>query len=435
MVIVNQPCAFPVTLIDGIEIGVELVRFPRARTICIIQIMIADGGDEGDRRTGLFIEDIAVLEESLYAPSVEVYMVRIDNRVRPLTTSSTIVQTAHESLKGIVAMLEEPTVSEVSVLHFRHIEERVFVLIHSMKTTTVMGKNSRVQRLMVAMLIVAMMLFLIVFLERNLPTSHDIRFRHGLTIDHEVDRERVLRLGFEQLHIDLTRGSLVAVDDRRGTFADLDRTHPRTRDIFQTEILRQTSYGRGVLLNELHVRTAQTEQTDLFSSRSRIGISNIHRGVGLKGFAEVTTSCTAEFFCTDGLCIECRRTALEDSHFPFGNGHLVQDRFVNKDDGEGLTVENGDGIVMTTDERCHKAVRGFSRHEGEGAVQVRSNTYTGSRPIDIRTHQRLAVFIQHDTRYLCLQTGIRSYPNDYQEYYKSSHTIYSKNGCKITAFQ
>jgi hypothetical protein len=81
MVIVNQPCAFPVTLIDGIEIGVELVRFPRARTICIIQIMIADGGDEGDRRTGLFIEDIAVLEESLYAPSVEVYMVRIDDRV------------------------------------------------------------------------------------------------------------------------------------------------------------------------------------------------------------------------------------------------------------------------------------------------------------------------------------------------------------------
>ena len=235
---------------------------------------------------------------------------------------------------------------------------------------------------MVAMLIVMMMLFFVVILERDLPSSHDIRFRHGLTIDHEVNRERVLRLGFEQLHIDLTRGSLVAVDDRRGTFADLDRTHPRSGYILKSEILRQTSYGRGVLLNELHVRTAQTEQTDLFSSRSGIGISDIHRGVGLKGFAEVTTSCTAEFLCADRLRIECRRAALENSHFPFGNGHLVQDRLVNEDDGEGLTVENGDGIVMTTHERCHKAVRGFSRHDLVG-MRVKAPSKSAATPIPV----------------------------------------------------
>ena len=101
---------------------------------------------------------------------------------------------------------------------------------------------------MFAFFVMVMLVFLF-FLQRDLPSAHDIGFRHQLGVEHQVHRQRVLRLRFKQFHIDLTGSGFVPVDDRRSAFAYLNTAHPRTGNILQPEVLRQSAYGRRVLLD------------------------------------------------------------------------------------------------------------------------------------------------------------------------------------------
>ena len=104
------------------------------------------------------------------------------------------------------------------------------ITIHSHKTTAIVRQNASIE-----------MLF-------KLPSSHDIRFGHGFAIHHQVEAERILDVGFKQLHIDLTGRGLIAVNHRGSTFANLNTTHPRTRYILQSEILRQSTHTGCILL-------------------------------------------------------------------------------------------------------------------------------------------------------------------------------------------
>ena len=117
-------------------------------------------------------------------------MVRISDGIGHLSTSAAVIKPAHKGLKRIFAMLEEPSVSEVRILCKGHIHERIVVLIHRHEILAIMRHQTGVQRLMMAMLsllvMVLMFLFLIV-LERNLPSSHDISFRHQFGIEHQIE--------------------------------------------------------------------------------------------------------------------------------------------------------------------------------------------------------------------------------------------------------
>ena len=92
------------------------------------------------------------------------------------------------------------------------------------------------------------MVCVFLFFEGNLPPAFDIRLCHQFGIDHEVERQRVLRLRFEQFDVDLSGDSFVTVDDGGGSFADLYGTHPRSGDILQTKGLCEASDSRCVLL-------------------------------------------------------------------------------------------------------------------------------------------------------------------------------------------
>ena len=168
-----------------------------------------------------------------------------------------------------------------------------------------------------------MMLVLFVLFERDLPTAHEVRFCHQFGVEHEVERERVLQLGFEQFDVDLPGGGFVAVHDGRGAFAHLDGLHPRSGDIFESEVLRESAYGRGVLLDELNVGAAETEQSNLLGSGSGIGVGHIDRGIGLKRFGEVTACGTTELFGVEFLRVEGFGTTLDLAFLTLHNGHFL----------------------------------------------------------------------------------------------------------------
>ena len=165
-----------------------------------------------------------------------------------------------------------------------------------------------------------------VMMAEDLPTAHDIRFHHEFAIDHKIDRERILQLWAQEFDIDLTGSGFIAVDDGGCTFAHLDGAHPRTGYILETKGLRQTAYGGCVLLEELDVGAAETEQTDLLGAGSSIGIRHIDRSVGLEGFGEVTARRTTEFFGIDLLRVE-------------GFGSALYLAFLTLDDGDFLDLE------------------------------------------------------------------------------------------------
>ena len=305
MVVIHLSTSLKIELAEGVQVGVELVRFPCLDAVQIVEIMVADGGYDRHGRTAFFIEDIAVFEKSLYAPGVEVDVIRIDNRVRQLSAPSSVVQTAYEGLESIVIVLVEPAVGEVSILHFGHVHKGVVVTVHAYKTSPVVRQDAGIE---------------VVF---ELPTAHDIGFRHGLGIDHKVDTQRVLGLRFEHFNIDLSGDRFVAVDDGRGTFADLNTAHPRTGDILESEVLRKASNGWRVLLDELHIGTAEPEQTNLLRTGSCIGIGDIDGGVGLEGFAEVAAGGTAQLFRVDFLGIKGFRAALDLAFLALHDGDFL----------------------------------------------------------------------------------------------------------------
>jgi len=222
-----------------------------------------------------------------------------------LSAATTIVETAHKGLEGIIALLVEPAVSEVGVLGFRHVGKGIVVPVHGHEPAAVMGEHTRIE----------------VVLE--LPTAHNIGLCHRLGIDHEVKTQRILGIGFEQLHIDLSGGGLIAVNDGRGAFADLNTAHPRTGYILEAEILRETAHGRRVLLDELDIRAAQAEQTNLLGPCRRVRIRHIDRSVRLKRLGEVTARRPTEFFGVDLLRIESLHTALDLAFLALHNGDFL----------------------------------------------------------------------------------------------------------------
>lgn len=175
-----------------------------------------------------------------------------------------------------------------------------------------------------------------VMMAEDLPTAHDIRFRHEFGIDHKIDRERILQLWAQEFDIDLTGSGFIAVDDGGCTFAHLDGAHPRTGDIFQSESLCESSHGGCVLLKELDVGAAETEQTDLLGAGSSIGIRHIDRSVGFEGFGEVTARRTTEFFGIDLLRVEGFRSALYLAFLTLDDGDFLDlevTRLLRKNDG------------------------------------------------------------------------------------------------------
>ena len=79
-------------------------------------------------------------------------------------------------------MLIHPTVGKVRVLHFRHIDKRVMVTVHRHITAAVVRQDTCMQRLVD------------VVVTEDLPTAHEVRFRHQFAIDHEVETQRILQL-------------------------------------------------------------------------------------------------------------------------------------------------------------------------------------------------------------------------------------------------
>ena len=84
--------------------------------------------------------------------------------------------------------------------------------------------------------------------------------------------------------------------DRALVSVALPGTLIRSGYVLQSEVLRQTPYGGRVLLEELDVAAAESEESDLLGARGGIGVGHIHGGVGFKGFAEVAAGCAAKFF-------------------------------------------------------------------------------------------------------------------------------------------
>ena len=130
------------------------------------------------------------------------------------------------------------------------------ITIHRHESLLVMRQDTGVERFMMAVLIMLVVVVMFLFFQRDLPSAHDIRFRMQFRIQHQIDGQRVLGLRFEQFDIDLAGSSFITVDDGGSTFADLDRTHPWSGYILHSERLCQSTYGRCVLLYQLHIRTA-----------------------------------------------------------------------------------------------------------------------------------------------------------------------------------
>ena len=87
------------------------------------------------------------------------------------------------------------------MLCFRHIYKGVFILIHRHKTLTIVRQESRIECAVLNGIV------------DKLPAAHDIRLRMQFGIEHQIDTQRVLCIRFEQLHIDLSRSSLVSIDN------------------------------------------------------------------------------------------------------------------------------------------------------------------------------------------------------------------------------
>ena len=123
-----------------------------------------------------------------------------------------------------------------------------------------------------------------------------------LSANHRVERNRILLLWLEVLHIDLSCDSLIAIENGGGAFAHLNGLHPWTRDIFHTKRLCQSADIGCVLCEELHIGAAQAEQTNLFCTCSGIGVCHIHRGTRFKTLREVAAGSHTECFTRQGLC-------------------------------------------------------------------------------------------------------------------------------------
>ena len=92
-----------------------------------------------------------------------------------LSSATTVVQSAHKSLESITAVLVNPSVGYIHVLHLRHIDERVMIAIHRQITATIMRQDTRMKR------------FMDVMMTEDLPSAHDIGLRHQFGIEHQVD--------------------------------------------------------------------------------------------------------------------------------------------------------------------------------------------------------------------------------------------------------
>ena len=139
MIVIHLSTSLKITLIEGVEVGVQLVGLPSTDAVAVIEVMIADRSDDRYRRTTLRIEDIAVLHESLNPPGIEVDMVRIIDGIGHLSTSAAVIKPAHKGLKSVITVLVEPSVGEVRILHLRHVRKTIFILVHRHESTGVMG--------------------------------------------------------------------------------------------------------------------------------------------------------------------------------------------------------------------------------------------------------------------------------------------------------
>ena len=158
----------------------------------------------------------------------------------------------------------------------------------------------------------------------QIPTARCIQLSMCLGADHRIERDRVLCLWFEVLHIDLSRDGLVAIEHRGSTLAHLYGFHPWSRDILHTEGLCQSADIRGVLGEHLHIGAAQSEQTDLLSTCSCIGVRHIYTGAGLKTLTQIATCCHTECLACECLGRYRSQSRTQDSHFALHNIYLLQ---------------------------------------------------------------------------------------------------------------
>ena len=227
-------------------------------------------------------------------------------------------------------------------------------------------------------------------------------------IEHRIHRQRILRLRLEVLHIDLSGDSLVAVDDGRGALAYLHGIHPRARDILQAKRLRQTADGRRVLGQQLHIRTAQAEQLDLFGTGGSIGVGHIHRSGGLEALAQVATCRTAEFALTERLGVECRVTRL-DYRLPARlNGHFIELLVVgDKHNHQRRAVTDTCRIVAVAEERGDEQFGFAHKLNLKYPLLIRARAFGGTCPPDIGSDERFALIVQNNA----MQVGTREERN------------------------
>ena len=234
--------------------------------------------------------------------------------------------------------------------------------------------------------------------DRYIPAAGQVRLGMKIGVEHQINRYRLLRLRLEILDVDLSGDRFVAVDDRRGAFADLHGVHPRTRNILHTEGLRQSAHGRRVLRQQLHIRAAQAEHLDLLGTCGGVGIRHIHRGGCLKALAQVTTGGTAELSLAERLGVE-RREARLDHRLPAClNRHFVQLPVIgDKNDHQRGAVFDARRVVAVTKERRDKELGLTDRFDLEQAFGVGRCAYGRLRPPDVSTNQRVTFVVQNDT--------------------------------------
>ena len=157
----------------------------------------------------------------------------------------------------------------------------------------------------------------------QIPTARSVQLSMCLGADHRIERDRVLRLRLEVLYIDLPSDSFVAIEHRGSTLAHLYGFHPWSRDILHTEGLCQSADIRGVLGEHLHIGAAQSEQTDLLSTCSCIGVRHIHTGTGLKTLAQIATCCHTECLACECLGRYRSQSRTQDSHLALYNIYFL----------------------------------------------------------------------------------------------------------------
>ena len=131
----------------------------------------------------------------------------------------------------------------------------------------------------------------------------EVEFRHGHGIDKAVDEYllRMIILGFLEIDVDLSTDGLIAVSNGGRAFGDRNAMHPSARHIAQTERRGKTTEVGHVLSHHLGIETTEAEQLDLFGTRDGIGISHIHRSIGLKALCEAATGATTQGLAGDML--------------------------------------------------------------------------------------------------------------------------------------